>query len=66
MKVFYTVLKVIAALAVVAGIVYVVATYGDKIVSWAKGLIRNCKRRCFCASADGDISMEANELDFEG
>ena len=66
MKVFYTVLKVIAALAVVAGIVYVVATYGDKIVAWAKGLIHNCKKRCCFASAGGDISMAADELDFEG
>ena len=66
MKVFYTVLKVIAALAVVAGIVYVVATYGDKIVAWAKGLIRNCKKKCYYAPADGDISIEADEMDFEG
>ncbi len=33
-----TVLKIIAALAAIAGIVYVVATYGDRIVAWAKRL----------------------------
>ena len=65
MKVFYTVLKVIAALAVVAGIVYVVATYGDKIVSWAKNLIETikskfqCKEDCFCEDV-------VEDLDFEG
>lgn len=46
MKVFNIVIKILAALAVVAGIVYVVATYGDKIVAWARGVwakIASCK-----------------------
>ena len=30
------VVKLLTALATIAGIVYVVATYGDKIVEWAK------------------------------
>lgn len=38
MKVFNTVMKVVAALAAIAGAVYVVATYGDRIVAWAKRL----------------------------
>ena len=33
MKVFSTIMKIVAALAAIAGIVYVVATYGDKIVA---------------------------------
>lgn len=36
MKAFNTILKILAALAAVAGAIYVVATYGDKIVAWAK------------------------------
>ena len=36
MKVFGNILKVLVALAAIAGLVYVVATYGDKIVAWAK------------------------------
>ena len=36
MKIFANIMKVLTALATVAGIVYVVATYGDKIVAWAK------------------------------
>lgn len=47
MKVFTTVLKIVAALAVIAGIVYVVATYGDKIVAWAKKLLG--KTGCCCS-----------------
>ena len=31
-----TALKILTALAAVAGAVYVIATYGDKIVEWAK------------------------------
>lgn len=38
MKAFNTIMKLLAALAAVAGAVYVVATYGDKIVTWAKKL----------------------------
>lgn len=38
MKAFNTIVKILAALAAVAGAVYVVATYGDKIVAWAKQL----------------------------
>ena len=37
-----TVLKVLTALAAVAGTVYVIATYGDKIVAWAKKLMAAC------------------------
>jgi len=36
MKVFANVLKILTALAAVAGAVYVVATYGDQIVAWCK------------------------------
>lgn len=33
-------LSVLAVVAAVAGVVYVVATYGDRIVKWAKGLLK--------------------------
>ena len=36
MKTVNVIVKIVAALAAVAGIVYIVATYGDKIVAWAK------------------------------
>ena len=44
MKVFNTVMKVVTALAAVAGALYVVATYGDKIVAWAKSLMEKYGR----------------------
>lgn len=55
MKVFSNVMKVFAALAAVAGLVYVVATYGDKIVDWAKSLCHRygcCSRSHFCDLRD--------------
>ena len=37
-----TVLNVLTALAAIAGTVYVIATYGDKIVAWAKKIMAAC------------------------
>lgn len=39
MKVLSAVVKITVALAAVAGAVYVLATYGDKIVAWAKRML---------------------------
>lgn len=69
MKTFATIMKIVAAMAVIAGIVYVVATYGDRIVSWARGLWAKygwgccCSDDCCCDMAD--TSVQADALDFE-
>ena len=39
MKLFANIIKILTALAAIAGIVYVVATYGDQIVAWAKKVL---------------------------
>lgn len=54
MKTFSVIAKVVAALAAVAGVVYVVATYGDKIVAWAKKLLGKgcCCDECECAGCE--------------
>lgn len=39
MKIFANIVKILTALAAVAGAVYVIATYGDKIVAWAKKVL---------------------------
>ena len=44
MKAINTIAKVLTALAAVAGVVYVIATYGDKIVAWAKKLLASLAR----------------------
>lgn len=57
MKVFSTVMKILAALAAVAGVIYVVATYGDKIVAWAKKFLgccqdKSCDSECCCENSE--------------
>ena len=39
MKPFETTMKVLAALAAVAGVVVLLAAYGDKLVAWAKQML---------------------------
>ncbi len=51
MKVIGVIAKVLTALAAVAGAVYVFATYGDRIVAWAKkllGLLPKCEEPSEC------------------
>ena len=65
-----TILKIVAALATIAGIVYVIATYGDRIVAWAKRMWE----KVFCGDefcyfcTDEDCCCEedvADPADFE-
>ncbi len=58
MKVFNVIAKILAALAAVAGAVYVCATYGDKIVAWAKKLIA---RTNSCDAPAEEEPQEAEE-----
>lgn len=51
MKAFNVIVKVLAALAAVAGAVYVVATYGDQIVAWAKKIFASLPK-CPCCKDD--------------
>jgi len=74
MKTWSIILKILAALAVLAGIIFVIAAYGDKIVAWSKKLTRkviNTFRKAPIklyeqdeAFEDGEV--EAEETDFEG
>lgn len=61
MKPFETVLKVLTALAAVAGIVVVLAAYGDKIVAWAKKLMAKIP----CHSCDIIEFTPAEDFDEE-
>lgn len=42
MKTVKCVMKVLAALVAIAGAVYLIAAYGDKLVAWAKRVIGCC------------------------
>ena len=51
MKAFNVIVKVLTALAAVAGAVYVVATYGDQIVAWAKKIFASLPK-CPCCKEE--------------
>lgn len=65
MKAFKTVAKILVALAAVAGAVYVVATYGDKIVAWCKDMLKRipcckctCEGECTCVCEQEEACAE--------
>lgn len=59
MKTLNAVLKVLTALATVAGAVYIVATYGDKIVAWAKNLLASVPKCPCCEKSTPEAAPEA-------
>jgi hypothetical protein len=67
MKVFGIIVKIAVALAAVAGIVYLAATYGDRVVAWAKGLLKGkcccCGGECTCE--EGECTCDECECDDE-
>ena len=65
MKLFSAVLKILAALAAVAGVVYVVATYGDKIVAWAKNLLAKFSC-CTCEECTCPCEDDCDDCKCEG
>ena len=79
MKAVNVIIKIVVALAAIAGIVYLAATYGDKIVAWAKKMMARFGCCCCCdeeelteeiteeaAEEPAEESPVAAEQDFEG
>ena len=66
MKTFTTILKVLAVIAAIVGIVYVAATYGERIVAWARRTLEKFRGKDFCCY-DVDFCGDdaAAEVDFE-
>lgn len=71
MKTWIVILKILAAIAAIAGIIYIIAAYGDKIVAFARKLLGR-KRDYICEDCD-DFDFEddldetiAADDDFEG
>lgn len=60
MKTLNTLIKVFTALAAVAGIIYVVATYGEQIVAWAKKLL-GCFPQCPTCETEETVESPAEE-----
>ena len=61
MKTVNTIIKIVTALAAIAGVIYLIATYGDKIVAWAKKLLDSCPCKCNCDIEDcADCDCQAD------
>ena len=51
MKALNTIVKIMTALAAVAGIVYIIATYGEQIVAWCKKVLAKMPQCPSCEEA---------------
>lgn len=65
MKALNVIVKIVVALAAIAGLVYVAATYGDRIVAWAKKMLGSCPCCCDCDCDECDCDCECDECDCE-
>lgn len=76
MKAVNIIVKIVVALAAIAGIVYLAATYGDKIVAWAKKMLGrfgcccgececDCECQCDCCDEAEELTEEIIEEDAE-
>lgn len=61
MKVLNTVVKVLTALAAVAGAIYIVATYGEQIVAWAKKTLAALPKCPCCCGGDAETAEETEQ-----
>ena len=60
MKAMNTIIKILTALAAVAGVVYIVATYGEQIVAWCKKMLASMPK-CPCCEQDEAAEEVAEE-----
>lgn len=63
MKVFNKIVKVFLALAAVAGVIYTIAAYGERIVAWARNLLATLRAKIAYCYSDEDFSDEEEIYD---
>ena len=61
MKTANIIIKILTALAAIAGIVYIIATYGEQIVAWAKKVLNSLPKCPCCEEAAEEVVEEATE-----
>lgn len=54
------VIKILTALATVAGAIYIIATYGEQIVAWAKKMW-SCLPQCPACEEEEEVVVEMTE-----
>ena len=52
MKNFALIAKIVTAIAAIVGFAYIIATYGEQIIAWAKKLLDSCPCKCTCDIED--------------
>ena len=68
MKAVNTIIKILTALAAVAGVIYIVATYGEQIVAWCKKTLASLPKCPCCAQPEvveevaEEVAEEAEEV----
>ena len=55
--------KILAALAALVGVAYLIATYGEQIVAWAKKLLGKCE--CLCSECTCECDADCDECPCE-
>lgn len=69
MKIFFIVLKVVAALAAIAAAIYVVLNHGEEIIAWFKRLLKLEPEEFHYFETEEELEEEAEEAvaaeDFE-
>ncbi len=57
------IVKILTALATIAGAVYIIATYGEQIVAWAKKLLDAMPKcpNCEAEEAEDEVVIEITE-----
>ena len=58
MKAMNTIIKILTALAAIAGVVYIVATYGEQIVAWCKKTLESLPKCPKCCEDEDDAEIE--------
>ena len=56
--------KILTALATIAGAVYIIATYGEQIVAWAKKILESMPKCPMCKEEDDaeiEVEIEVEE-----
>ena len=64
MKNFALIAKILTAVAALVGAAYLIATYGEQIIAWAKKLLNACPCKCTaddCANCECDLDCPAEE-----
>ena len=65
MKNFALIAKIVTAIAAVVGFAYIIATYGEQIIEWAKKLLNACPCKCTCddcADCECELVCPAEEM----